>query len=171
MLFALPGTQLTRRLEKEGRLHSNHDLFSPGDQCTHGLNFDPARPLRDILVDYKNILERIFDPVAYAGRLDRLVSMLDRSGSQRELPEGDLRSKFGTMEKVHRIMGQLPMRERFWKILTNCVKKNPRVMTSLMMLMAVYLHLGPYSRFIISAMDRRIAEIDAKESVPLVAAE
>ena len=68
-------------------------------------------------------------------------------------------------------MGQLPMRERFWKTLTNCVKNNPRVMTSLMMLMAVYLHLGPYSRFIISAMDRRIAEIDAKESVPLVAAE
>jgi radical SAM superfamily enzyme YgiQ (UPF0313 family) len=171
LLYALPGTQLTRRLEKEGRLHSNHDLFSPGDQCTHGLNFDPARPLRDILVDYKNILERIFDPVAYAGRLDRLVSMLDRSGRQRELPEGDLRSKFGTMEKVHRIMGQLPMRERFWKTLTNCVKNNPRVMTSLMMLMAVYLHLGPYSRFIISAMDRRIAEIDARESAPLVAAE
>ncbi|HEY1980440.1 MAG TPA: DUF4070 domain-containing protein, partial [Xanthobacteraceae bacterium] len=171
LLYALPGTQLTRRLEKEGRLHSNHDLFSPGDQCTHGLNFDPARPLRDILVDYKNILEHIFDPVAYAGRLDRLVSMLDRSGSQRELPEGDLRSKFGTMEKVHRIMGQLPMRERFWKTLTNCVKNNPRVMTSLMMLMAVYLHLGPYSRFIISAMDRRIAEIDARESAPLVAAE
>ena len=40
-----------------------------------------------------------------------------------------------------------------------------------MMLMAVYLHLGPYSRFIISAMDRRIAEIDARESAPLVAAE
>ena len=32
LLFALPGTQLTRRLEKEGRLHANHDVFSPGDQ-------------------------------------------------------------------------------------------------------------------------------------------
>jgi hypothetical protein len=43
LLYSLPGTQLTRRLEKEGRLHANHDVFSPGDQCTHGLNFEPAR--------------------------------------------------------------------------------------------------------------------------------
>jgi Domain of unknown function (DUF4070) len=66
LLFALPGTQLTRRLEKEGRLHANHDVFRPGDQCTQGLNFETAWPLREILLDYKSILERIFDPAAYA---------------------------------------------------------------------------------------------------------
>jgi hypothetical protein len=57
LLFALPGTQLTRRLEKEGRLHANDDVFRPGDQCTQGLNFETARPLRDVLLDYKSILE------------------------------------------------------------------------------------------------------------------
>jgi hypothetical protein len=24
-----------------------------GDQCTDGINFDPARPLREILMDYR----------------------------------------------------------------------------------------------------------------------
>ena len=89
------------------------------------MNFDTLRPLREILRDYRSILERVYDPVAYARRLDRLVSMLDRSGRPRELPEGDLRSKFGSMEKVHRIMSQLPTREPFWKVLTNCAKNNP----------------------------------------------
>src|SRR4051812_18952275 len=37
LLYALPGTQLTRRLEKEGRLHPGHDIMrveQAGDQCT-----------------------------------------------------------------------------------------------------------------------------------------
>src|SRR3954449_3481455 len=55
LLYALPNTQLTRRLEREGRLHPGHDLAPTigADQCTAGINFDPVRPLRDILTDYK----------------------------------------------------------------------------------------------------------------------
>jgi hypothetical protein len=46
LLYALPNTQLTRRLAREGRLHPNHDLgpTTGGDQCTDGINFDPALP-------------------------------------------------------------------------------------------------------------------------------
>src|SRR6202042_1071649 len=46
LLYALPNTQLTRRLAKEGRLHVNHDV-SPegkGDQCTAGVNYQTKRP-------------------------------------------------------------------------------------------------------------------------------
>ena len=83
LLYALPGTQLTRRLAKEGRLHQGHDLMKveqAGDQCTLGCNFDTKRPLRDILADYKTVLGHVFSPTAYAGRLSRLAAMLDRSG-------------------------------------------------------------------------------------------
>src|SRR4029450_13693819 len=75
LLYALPGTQLTRGLAKEGRLHNGHDLMKveqAGDQCTLGCNFDTKRPLRDILVDYKTVLENVFTPEAYAGRLSLL---------------------------------------------------------------------------------------------------
>jgi hypothetical protein len=47
LLHALPGTQLTRRLAKEGRLHEGHDLMKveqAADQCTLGCNFDTERP-------------------------------------------------------------------------------------------------------------------------------
>jgi radical SAM superfamily enzyme YgiQ (UPF0313 family) len=170
LLYALPGTQLTRRLEKEGRLHANHDVFSPGDQCTHGLNFETARPLRDILLDYKSVLERVFDPAAYANRLDRLVSLVDCSARPRELPAGDLRSKFSSLDRIHRILSELPTREPFRKVLSKCVNTNPAVISYIVMLMAVYLHLGPYSRYIIASIERRLAALDA-ERVPAVAAE
>src|SRR4029077_15710390 len=53
LLYALPNTQLTRRLASEGRLHAEL-LFDPAagmDQCTQGLNFDTLRPRREILSD------------------------------------------------------------------------------------------------------------------------
>src|ERR1043165_2390488 len=48
LLYALPNTQLTRRLAKEGRLHTGHDVMNvsnAGDQCMIGINFEPARPM------------------------------------------------------------------------------------------------------------------------------
>jgi Domain of unknown function (DUF4070) len=63
LLYALPNTQLTRRLEKEGRLHPHPERQPPGsaDQCTMGLNFETLRPRREILADYKRVLERMRD--------------------------------------------------------------------------------------------------------------
>src|SRR6478672_7259087 len=106
LLYALPNTQLTRRLAKEGRLHADHDLASTtgADQCTAGINFDPVRPLRDILTDYKRVLEHIYSPAAYARRVDRLMTLLDRSKQRQELAEGDIRAGIGAMETVHKVV-------------------------------------------------------------------
>ena len=129
LLYALPNTQLTRRLAKEGRLHANHDVAATtgGDQCTTGLNFDTLRPLRAVLEDYKRVLNMIYQPAAYAGRLQRLASLLDRSGSHRSVPTGDLRGRVGTMELVHRIVTALPeAREPFWRVFTTCAREPKR---------------------------------------------
>src|SRR5260370_34533052 len=90
LLYALPGTQLTRRLAKEGRLHKGHDLMKveqAGDQCTLGCNFDTKRPLRDILVDYKAVLGHVFCPTAYAGRASRLGVIPHRTDHRPHPPE------------------------------------------------------------------------------------
>ena len=92
LLYALPGTQLTRRLAQEGRLHEGHDLMNverAGDQCTLGCNFDTKRPLRDILVDYKAVLENVFSPdsicrtAVTARRHARPIRPAPRRGSRR----------------------------------------------------------------------------------------
>src|SRR6476646_1413066 len=164
LLYALPGTQLTRRLAAEGRLHEGHDLMKveqAGDQCTLGCNFDTKRPLRDILVDYKAVLEHVFSPTAYAGRLSRLAVMLDRSDRRRDLPDGDVRKRLGGIDSVHKIMRALPeVREPFWKTFVEVAKTNPGALRYIMMLMALYLYLGPFSKRVIGEIDRRIAELD-----------
>jgi radical SAM superfamily enzyme YgiQ (UPF0313 family) len=164
LLYALPGTQLTRRLAAEGRLHEGHDLMKveqAGDQCSLGCNFDTKRPLRDILVDYKAILEHVFSPAAYAGRLSRLAVMLDRSDRRHDLPDGDIRKRLGSIEGVHRIMRALPeAREPFWTVFVGVAKTNPNALRYIVMLMALYMHLGPFSKNVIGEIDRRIAQLD-----------
>ncbi len=73
LLYALPTTQLARRLTREGRLFP--DIFTDqqvasgvGDQCTAGLNFITARPRREILSDYRDVLRQIYSPAAYFRR-------------------------------------------------------------------------------------------------------
>lgn len=164
LLYALPNTQLTRRLAAEGRLRDGHDVMledMAGDQCTLGINFEPKRPMRDILSDYKRILERVFDPAAYAGRIDRLVSMLDRADRRRDLPEGDVRAKLASLDTIRVIITAVPgVKEPFWKSFVNCANNNPPALRYMVMLMAFYMHLGPFARRVIAEIDRRIAEID-----------
>ena len=104
-------------------------------------------------------------------RLHILASLIDCSGRPRELPEGDLRSKFSSLDRIHRILSELPTREPFRKVLTNCINANPAVISYIVMLMAVYLHLGPYSRYVIASIERRLTALDAEGMVPQVAAE
>ena len=159
LLYALPNTQLTRRLIKEGRLHANHDVgpVHGGDQCTDGINFDTKRPLGDVLRDYKRVLQRIYEPAAYAARLQRLASLLDRPKSRRDVPAGDPRGKVDAMQLMQRIVTRLPeAREPFLRVLKTCVRDNPDAARIIIGLMAMYLHLGPFSRRVIAAIDRRI---------------
>jgi radical SAM superfamily enzyme YgiQ (UPF0313 family) len=163
LLYALPNTQLTRRLEREGRLYPEPDVVPKGnvDQCTHGLNFDTLRPKQAILLDYKRVLERIYDPVAFAGRLRRLAGMLDNSKRKRQTRADDARRRFGASEILHRIITNLPEpRAMFRQTLAECMSINPRSARWIMALMGLYLHLGPFSRYVIQQIEQKIEEIE-----------
>ena len=163
LLYALPNTQLTRRLIKEGRLYAGHDKSQEGagDQCIVGVNYEPKRPRIEILRDYKKVLQDIYDPDAFCGRLERLASMLDCSGRRKELPEGDIRRRMSTIRMVHDLLSRLPEgRERFWKAFTTCMSSNPQSVRAIVTLMAFYLHVGPYSRSVIGQIERQIEDLE-----------
>jgi radical SAM superfamily enzyme YgiQ (UPF0313 family) len=169
LLYALPNTQLTRRLEAEGRLHANHDVAATtgGDQCTTGLNFETLRPLRDVLEDYKHVLERVYEPNSFANRLETLSSLLKRPSSRRDLPAGDLRGRTGALQLVHRIVTALPeAREPFWRVFLACARENPNATRMIVAQMLMYLHLRPFSQQVIAAIDRRIAALDQGSVAP-----
>jgi radical SAM superfamily enzyme YgiQ (UPF0313 family) len=163
LLYALPNTQLTRRLTKEGRLYEGYDSSQEGagDQCVVGVNYEPKRPRIDILRDYKRVLQEIYDPEAFCVRLERLASLLDCSGRRKELPEGDIRRRMSTARMVHDLLSRLPEgRERFWKTFTTCMSSNPQSVRAIVTLMAFYLHVGPYSRSVIKQIERQIDDLE-----------
>ena len=159
LLYALPNTQLTRRLAGEGRLHADM-LYDPAagmDQCTQGLNFDTLRPRHEILSDYKRVLEKIDDPASYARRLQRLSRLLGNSNPNRQVRANDSRSRLGGLEVVHRIVSRLPgAQDIFRKTIIECASNNPQWARIVVLLTAFYLHLGPFSRHVIRQLEQQL---------------
>jgi radical SAM superfamily enzyme YgiQ (UPF0313 family) len=155
LLYALPNTQLTRRLEKEGRLHpslqrEDRQNVKGADQCTMGLNFDTLRPRHEILADYVRVLERIYDPVAFAGRLERLAKMLDNCSRKRP-----------PRAQHYRISANLPEPHDFFaRTLRQCVASNPQSTRRILLLMALYLDVGPFSRDLIASIKQMMASLE-----------
>ena len=168
LLYALPGTQLTRRLEKEGRLHQGHDVMleeRAGDQCSIGINFDPKRPLRDILTDYKRVVETVYAPenLRAAARKARHHAQPPRPPRIRRWP-AIAAAKRARPRSIHNIINAVPgTREIFWNTFKTIARTNPAAVRYIIILMALYMHLGPFSRRVIDTIDQRIAVLDAAE--------
>src|SRR5262249_43731691 len=167
LLYALPNTQLTRRLAREGRLHPfvEGSHRGPADQCAHGLNFDTLRPRREILLDYKRKLEQVYHPIAYLKRLRRLTMLLDNANRGGRIHAGDARNRFGSSQMLHRLIANLPEpRDAFWQAIVECAAANPTSARYIVTLMTFYLHLGPFSRFVIQSLEQKIGQLDAGPS-------
>ena len=164
LLYALPNTQLTRRLAKEGRLHAGHEIV-PDESifCTTGLNFETTRPRRDVLADFKTIFEKGYAPAAYFGRLRRLIGVLkcppQRSKSRpRELL---------TFARLvwHMTVTRPEMRSEFLRTLWLCIRTNPRAVGPIATSVLMYVHIGPFTRYVVDKIEQQIAAIDADEYV------
>jgi radical SAM superfamily enzyme YgiQ (UPF0313 family) len=177
LLYALPNTQLTRRLMREGRLHSKHDQFrvvdNIGDQCTLGLNFETVRERSDILADFAQVLERLYAPDAYFTRVRDVGLKL------RLPPPGDAPGFFSarTVFGLFRLLGHVLWHDRklvprFWRTARDCHRQNPNALPSVIVLMALYLHLGPFAMSVVKSTRKQIAAISSGkwEAPPLVPA-
>ena len=175
LLTALANTQLTARLKREGRLFPltwQMRLFNEGggDQCILGLNFETLRPRRDVLADYKSVIDRIYAPKAYFGRVARAARKLDCfwppgkevAGSTWRvagLTAGDWAALFRLLKSV---IAEQPLLVGYYvKTLLACYRSNPGALQAAGTMAAFYLHLGPFSRIVSKAMARQIAEIDS----------
>ncbi|MCK9377776.1 MAG: DUF4070 domain-containing protein [Syntrophobacterales bacterium] len=68
LLQAPPQTRLWKRLQQEGRLL---DLQTTGDSYGLDLNFIPTRAAAEIVGEYVDAIDRLYEPVAYLGRTYR----------------------------------------------------------------------------------------------------
>ncbi|MFT9440511.1 MAG: B12-binding domain-containing radical SAM protein [Acetobacter papayae] len=157
LLYALPTTQLTKRLLSEGRLFVDDGQTQSGDQCTAGLNFETKRPRRDVLDDYRTVLRTIYAPGAYFDRVRRLGRMLKRTRGHRMI-KGDLRSFVRLLFRIHNASPGTA--RQFWRMLLDCALHNPKALPYVVMTSALYLHLGPFARQVVEEIDREITNID-----------
>ena len=175
LLYALPNTQLTRRLAAEGRLHANAgiDLSGrAGDASLDGLNFDTRRPRVDVLADQADVLSRIYDPKAFFGRTRRMLLRLGRKDLGLRI---GVRDSLREIDRFFRIMWYVTtkrpdMRWHVWKLVAEILFRKPVVIRDAMVATVFYVDLGPLSRFVAAHRKTEIAELRARERATTAAA-
>jgi hypothetical protein len=163
-LYALPKTQLTRRLQLEGRLFENASTLTDGviDQTTSGPNFVTARPRVAILKDHVNVLQYIYDPAQYYERVLSTCLSLRPAGKHKpgivkKLKRARTFLKLCTKIGFDKTTGWL-----YWKTLLTIGLKNPKAIEAAVNLAAMFIHFQKHSRFVI---DRTNKEIESIESI------
>jgi len=177
LLVALPNTQLARRLRQEGRLYPSAWLMANakeqgGDQCTLGLNFETRRPQREVLVDYKRVIDTIYSPAAFferaVGVARRLGNWPAHGGAQTPprwvflgFTNSDWMGLFRLLvsaARTNRATFIQVVRTLIWTL-----RNAPQAMHAVSIYAAFYLHLGPFSRWVSASIARRIDQIDRNE--------
>ena len=164
LLTALPNTQLTRRLAREGRLPERYSLQRPEDvdQATSGLNFAPLRPCIEILEDYASIVRRLYSPKSYFDRVLLAAGLLRRQPKQ----IGSTRGRSKELAALGTVIWRLGFGRGtawyFWRNLLRILGTRPKNFEAAVHLMALFLHFRQQTRFALDGLERRIARLTAE---------
>jgi radical SAM superfamily enzyme YgiQ (UPF0313 family) len=157
LLQALPGTQLSRRLAKEGRLLATARV-SANTTC-EGINFIPRGEMtkREYLQRYRRLVMEVYSPGAYFARILPALLALRRV-SHRSL-SGPLR---GHALALLRQVYHLGLRTRgarllFWKTLLRVLAKNPLALEAFGHDCFYFHHLSRHALFVARELERYLA--------------
>jgi hypothetical protein len=137
-----------------------------------GLNFKTRRARWEILADYREILAAVYDADAYFGRLRTVC---------RALRPPRHRVKLVPWLVVHnlrffaRVAWRTTVKEpwlarHFWGTFAAIAWSNPAALKYMIFHIAFFLHLGPFSRFVMRDLDAQIEHIGAEPAGDLALA-
>ncbi|MEI7614745.1 MAG: DUF4070 domain-containing protein, partial [Betaproteobacteria bacterium] len=171
LLYALPNTQLTRRLEQEKRLfHRTSQSLDQGDidQMTSGLNFLTLRPRVDMLAGYIEAIEAVFNPANYYKRV--IYTGLHVKTDYKHKP--DFKTWLVYMRsflRVCKIAGFSKETGRlYWKMFFTVIFRNPKGIEPAVNLAAMFIHFTKQKSYIASVTRRLIARIASIVKSPFV---
>jgi len=163
LLYALPNTQLTRRLESEGRLFrlsaqsvSDTDI----DQMTSGLNFATLIPRSEILKNYIKVIDAVFDPSNYYKRV--IYTGLNIRPRYRHKPS------FSTwliyMRSFLRVCREVGFSREtgfhYWKMFFTVIVRNPMGIEAAVNLAAMFIHFQKQKAYIVSVTNRLLTSFE-----------
>lgn len=173
LLYALPNTQLTRRLQREGRLHEahdtvDHDPYTVGDQTSGGMNFETLRPRAEVLGDFHAVVAQAYTPEAYFGRVRRMALALRMRPPSLWLAGRDmaLALAFMAVLGVHFARHGWPASRAYWAMALEVLLRRPLSLKQAILVASLYTHLGPFSAQVLRGIDGQIAALAATGSGP-----
>ena len=163
-MYALPQTQLTKRLQSEDRLfEANSEIRDTDielDQMTSGLNFITSRPRLDVLHDYVNVIEQIYDPKNYYDRIIYTGLNLNPANKYKPnfkkiLKSAKAFSKVTAKAGFSKTTGWL-----YWKAIFIVITRNIKAIEAVVNLAAMYIHFQKQSQFIIDLTNKEIKSVE-----------
>jgi radical SAM superfamily enzyme YgiQ (UPF0313 family) len=161
LLYALPNTQLARRLEREGRLLNDAggqaELSSTDvDQSSSGINFVPVRPQEDVISDYVAILQTIYATRNYFNRCLQVSLALRVSPKHRPPLRTLLKYGVAFLGTVRKLGLRRGTAFYYWRNVLLTLVRRPSSLETIVNLMAMYIHFEKQAAFIARLMDDRL---------------
>jgi radical SAM superfamily enzyme YgiQ (UPF0313 family) len=166
LLYALPNTQLTRRLRAEGRLFPDADDPIAGgagdvDQVTSGINFVTKRPRAAVIKDFIAIIQDVYSARSYFDRCLRLSKALTCRAKFKPSWRTLLKYARGFLTTVLKLGLRPSTAYYYWRNLGLILATRPTSAETLVNLMAMYVHFRKQSAFIVEVMQARLRELEA----------
>lgn len=163
LLQAGPGTDLWKRLEKEGRLMFGGFNDNLGSQ-TGLINFLPTRPRSEIAGEFIHLYNALYDPEFYLNRSFEYLSRMESPPPKKafSLPYiSELRAVFITLFR----QGVLyPSRLTFWKFFFRGLLRFPKRFRYFLSACIVAEHYYEYRQTIRDELESQLAESPSSES-------
>jgi len=163
LLYALPNTQLTRRLEAEGRLFhlASQSVSSTDiDQTTSGLNFSTLIPRSEILKNYIEVLKTVYKPENYYKRV--IYTGLNIRPKYRHKPSFStwliyMRSFLRVCKKAgfSRETGL-----RYWMMFFKVILRNPNGIEAAVNLAAMFIHFQKQKAYIVTSVNNTLTALE-----------
>ncbi|MHB9032448.1 MAG: B12-binding domain-containing radical SAM protein [Anaerolineae bacterium] len=161
-LSALPNTQLSRRLEREGRLFPGGLVQKQAcdvDQTTSGLNFVTARARAEILRDYAEVFRRIYSARQYYQRLQYTALNLRPGKKSKVSFDAVLKLLVGFLRLSAKAGIKPATAFYYWRALFIVLLRNPKALEAAANLAAMYTHFSKQSDYVINLLEERISEL------------
>jgi radical SAM superfamily enzyme YgiQ (UPF0313 family) len=160
LLTALPGTQLWRRLEREGRLRET----SAGEQFGR-TNFTPVLDEERLVAGYRRVLATLYDPAAYYARCAKVLD-------QAPVHPGALRD--GSIAALVRAVWGIglvgPRRAHFWRLVRRGLRSGIPGLARAVTLAVLGEHLVRYTaEVVLPRLDGALADIRRQREAAEVA--
>jgi radical SAM superfamily enzyme YgiQ (UPF0313 family) len=163
LLYALPNTQLARRLASEGRLFQQASR-SIGewdiDQTTSGLNFVTRISRTEILRNFIRIIGTIYDSSNYYKRV--IFTGLNIRPHYRHTP--NFRTQLIKIRSFLRVCKKAGFNSTtgfyYWKMFFTVIFRNPKGIEAAVNLAAMFIHFQKQKEYGISIMNQSISELE-----------